>query len=59
MDNLDMMSDFESVYPTVDDYFNFKKHTDSRYVSHLRRIPQRPWGFLNEDFEDEKIDDLR
>ena len=25
MDNLDMMSDFESVYPTVDDYFNFKK----------------------------------
>ena len=54
-----MMSDFESVYPTVDDYFNFKKHTDSRYVSHLRRIPQRPWGFLNEDFEDEKIDDLR
>jgi hypothetical protein len=25
MDNLDLMSDFESVYPTVDDYFNFKK----------------------------------
>jgi hypothetical protein len=31
MDNLDMMSDFE--YPTVDDYFHFKKHTDSRHVT--------------------------
>lgn len=38
MDNLDMMSDFESVYPTVDDYFNFKKHPDSRNVTNLRRI---------------------
>lgn len=33
MDNLDLMSDFESVYPTVDDYFNFKKQTDSRNVT--------------------------
>jgi hypothetical protein len=40
MDNLDLMSDFESVYPTVDDYFNFKKQTDARNVTHVnsRRV---------------------
>lgn len=40
MDDLDMTSDFDSVYPTVDDYFNFKKNTDFRNVTpvNFRRI---------------------
>ena len=40
MDDLDMTSDFDSVYPTVDDYFNFKKNIDFRNVTpvNFRRI---------------------